>query len=177
MPVTKEQNKQLARLARAANRRLERASEGQRKALEHYLEGYHTREGSRGIVFQQGTAKNEREYRQRMAELKSFMEGKTSKRRSWEELKKTNVDKAQKTLEKMGYDVTDDELRIVLEETSGSSKAFYRALENVQAAKSEGEELSAEDVRNAIYQRRTDYEATLDLIRKRRKESIKKGIM
>ena len=177
MPVTKQQQVALTKLARAANRRLERATEGQRKSLEHNIKGYHTREGSRGIVFQQGKAKNEREYRQRMAELQAFMQAKTSKRRTWEELKKSNIQKAQESLTNMGYDVTDDELEIILQETGGSSRAFYRALENVQATK-EGpdDELSADDVRKAINERHTDYEATLQMIRKRR-DRVKKGII
>ena len=179
MPVTKEMQRELARKARAANRRLERATEGQRRSLEHNIRGYHTREGARGIVFQQGAAKNEREYRQRMAELEAFMEkSKTSTRRGWEELKKANISKAQESLTNMGYDVTDEELEIILKETGGSSKAFYRALENVMAAKEEADnELTAENIRNAINERRSDYEATLTLQRARRRRNIKKGLL
>ena len=170
MAISAKQQQELAKLARAANRRLERATEGQRKSLEYNIKGYHIREGSRGTVFQQGKAKTEREYRQRMAELRAFMGAKTSKRSGWETLKKSNMRKAQDTLSEMGYDITDKELEIVLKETGGSSKAFYRALENVQAAKDpDTEELTAEEVRAAIADRRTDYQATLAALKNRNK--------
>ena len=176
MAVTKQQQSALAKLARAANRRLERATPGQRKSLEHNITGYHTRTGSRGIVFQQGKAKTESEYRQRMAELKRFMSAKTSTRGGWESLKRSNREKTQATLSDMGYDVTDTELDIVLKETGGSSKAFYRALENVQAAKGVNqEEMTPEEIRNAINERRSDYQATLAAIRSRKKKKNRKS--
>lgn len=166
--ITAAQQKELAYLARAANRRLERAPEGQRRSLEHNIKNYHTREGSRGLVFQQGKAKTESEYRQRMAELKKFMAAKTSTRSGWEQLKKENMGKAQASLSDMGYDITDEELAIILEEEGGGGKAFYKALENVQAAKGpENKELTPEEVKEAIYQRRSDYEATLAAIKAR----------
>lgn len=166
--ITAAQQKELAYLARAANRRLERATEGQRKSLERNIKNYHTREGSRGIVFQQGKAKTESEYRQRMAELKKFMAAKTSKRKGWEELKKENMQKAQASLSDMGYDITDEELETILEEEGGGNAAFYKALENVQAAKGpDNKELTPEEVKEAIYQRRSDYEATLAAIKAR----------
>lgn len=166
--ITPQQQRQLTMLARAMNRRLERATEGQRKSLEHNIKGYHTRTGSRGIVFQQGKAKTEAEYWQRMAELKAFEKAKTSTRGGWEALKQSNMEKSQTTLKGMGYDISDAELEAVLKETGGSSKAFYRALENVQAAKGpERQELSPEEVKNAVNERRTDYQATLAAIKAR----------
>lgn len=169
--ITAAQQKELSSLARAANRRLERATEGQRKSLEHNIQNYHTREGSRGLVFQQGKAKTESEYRQRMAELKKFMAAKTSTRKGWEELKKENMQKAQESLTDMGYDITDEELATILAEEGGGSSAFYKALENVKAAKgSENNELTPEQVREAIFQRKTDYQATLAAIKARKQE-------
>ena len=178
MPVTKEMQKELANLARAANRRLERASEGQRKSLEYNIRGYHTRKGARGTVFQQGAAKNEREYRQRMAELHDFMAAKTSKKTGWKQMKKAAVSKANETLQsKWGYNLTDKELDIVLRESAKSSIAFYRNLEIVSATKdNKAGELSEDEISSAIQQRRTDYETTVELQKKRR-ERIKKGLM
>ena len=69
----------------------------------------------------------------------------------------------------MGYDITDDELDTILKEVGGGSKEFYKALENVQAAKGiTGDELSADEIREAIFSRRSDYEATLAAIEKRK---------
>ena len=170
MAISKKQQQELKNLARAANRRLERATEGQRRSLQKNMQNYHLIEGSRGAVFSQATAKTEREYEQRMKELRKFMKAKTSKRKGWEELKKSNIQKSQKTLGEMGYDVTDEELEMVIAETGGSSPAFYKALENVQAAKGpEKDELTKAQVQDAIKQRRTDYEATLAAIKARKK--------
>jgi len=169
--VSRAQQAELSKLARAANRRLERATEGQRKSLEHNIKNYHTREGSRGIVFQQGKAKTESEYQQRMAELRKFMSAKTSTRKGWEELKKENMQKAQESLSDMGYDITDEELKTILEEEGGGNAAFYKALENVQATKGpDNKELTPEQVRKAMYQRKTDYQATLAAIKARKQD-------
>lgn len=167
--VTPQMQKQLANLARAANRRLERASAGQRRSLEYNIKGYQTQTTSRGMVFKQGKAKSAAEYRQRMAELNKFMGAKTTTRTGWEKLKSENVSKAQETLGKMGFDITDTELEVILKEVGGKSKDLYRALENVMAAKGiKGEELSADEIREAIFSRRSDYEATLAAIEARK---------
>ena len=167
--ITPQMQKQLANLARAANRRLERASAGQRRSLEYNIKGYQTKTTSRGLVFKQGKAQSAAEYRQRMAELNKFMGAKTTTRKGWEKLKQENISKAQDSLEKMGYDITDDELDTILKEVGGGSKEFYKALENVQAAKGiTGDELSADEIRDAIYSRRSDYEATLAAIEARK---------
>ena len=167
--VTPQMQKQLTNLARAANRRLERASAGQRRSLEYNIKGYQTKITSRGMVFKQGKAKSAAEYRQRMAELNKFMGAKTSTRTGWETLKTENINKAQESLKKMDYDITDTELEVILKEVGGSSKEFYKALENVQAAKNiKGKELSADEIREAIFSRRSDYEATLAAIEARK---------
>ena len=171
--ITKEMQRELAYKARAANRRLERASEGQRSALEHYIKGYSgTRESSRGTMFQQGAAKTETEYRQRMRELEKFMGGETSTRRGWKELKSSNVEKAAGTLGEMGYDISEDELVALLEEIpdGADSATYYKALENVQAAKNKkGGTLTRKEIIKAISERRSDYEATLGALKSRRK--------
>lgn len=177
MAITDAMQRELARVARAANRRLERASEGQRAALDYYLRGYHTREGARGTVFQQGRAKTEREYRARMAELEAFMSGESTTRRGWKELKEENISKAGETLRGRGYDLKDEELAQILIETGGAKKvgkAFYKALNNVQAArnkkaKSAGDDftgLTSQEITEAISSRASGYEATLAALKK-----------
>ena len=74
MAVTSVQQKMLAATARRANRRLERATPGQRAYLEKQIKGYHTRTRESGArVFQQGKAGSETEYRARMRELRRFL--------------------------------------------------------------------------------------------------------
>lgn len=186
--ITSEMQKELTYLARAANRRIERATEGQRSALEYYLRKYHTRERADGtLVFQQGKAKTTAEYNARMKELKRFMygdpEGKgdeyepISKRKGWEALKKRQVANAADTLRKEGYDITDEELEMVLiegadEDIGGSDPVMLAALQNVQIAKAQAGSswnASPEAIRKAIDERRSDQERTEELIAARQR--------
>ena len=76
-----------------------------------------------------------------------------------------------------GYDLTDEELAQILIETGGAKKAgkaFYKALNNVQAArnkkaKSAGDDftgLTAQEITEAISSRASGYEATLAALKK-----------
>lgn len=187
MALTEKMQSELRNLARAANRRIERATEGQRNALEYYLRGYHTRKRDNGmIVFQQGKAKTEREYKARMKELKRFMEGDPedkeegykpiSTRAGWEKLKKENVSKAAETLSNAGNDITDEELEMILiegadEDIGGSDPVMLAAVQNVQIAKAEAGESwtpSPEAIRKAIEERRSDQERVEQLIKTRK---------
>ncbi len=172
MAISKEQQRELKNLARAANRRLERASAGQRKSLEYNIKGYNVREGKYGKAFSQAAAKTEREYKQRLAELEKFMSAQTSTRKGWESLQRSNIEKATGTLSEMGYDVTEDELEAILKEVGGAKGGqFYKALENVQAFKEETglTDLTKEDIEKAVNWRKTEYEATLYAIKARNK--------
>ena len=178
MALTAEMQRELASRARAANRRLERATEGQRAALEHYTRQYHTRVRDNGmIVFQQGKAKTEAEYKARMRELDLFMgtaeDPTISKRSEWERVKKENVRKAGDTLREGGADITDDELAVILEETEGGSTAdFYKALANVEIAKNSGDSEwtpSREKIKEAITARRSAQERATALIKSRKR--------
>ena len=174
MAISKEQQHALRNAARAANRRLERASKGQYESLRYNIQGYHVRKNAAGeLRFSQAAAKTEAEYRSRIAELNKFMEARTSTKKGWKSIKEEGIRTAGGTLEDMGYEVTDDELKNIIEETGGSKKnpaAFYRALENVTAAKMEQEkgELSKEELQDAISSRRTDQQAVAALLKARR---------
>lgn len=186
MALTKEMQRELATWARRANRRIERATEGQRAALEYYTRQYHTRKRDDGTrVFMQGKAKTEQEYNARMKELKRFLEGDPegkeagyqpiSTRSGWEKVKRANVEKAGETLRKSGYDITDDELEMILvegaeDDIGGSDPVMLAALQNVQIAKAEaGNEWtpSPEVIKAAIAERRSDQERVEQLIRSR----------
>lgn len=184
MAITKEMQRELASAARAANRRLERATQGQLDALEHNIKNYHTRTNDEGeLRFSQGKAKSESEYRQRMDELNKFMNAKTSTRKGWENVRRESISKANDKLSEMGYDVTDEELAQIAKETGGHNAAFYRALENVTAAKMdmyddyEDEfddiddfiELNEQQLNELIYERRSDQQAAEQLIKQRQK--------
>lgn len=171
-------NEMLRTLARRANRRLERATEGQRSALEHYMRGYHTREKDGQLFFKAGKAQNLNEARARYREMQDFLSGQLSTRRGWEEIKKANIAAGAGTArEKLGYDLTDEEFAQIVKETGGeSSKAFYRAMENVTAIKYEMKAAKVEresrewnrKITEAITERIDDQQATERLIRARK---------
>ena len=178
--ITDAMQRNLAKMARAANRRLERAEESQRSALDYYLKDYHTRQGAHGTVFQQGKAKTEREYRARMKELERFMgtEDKPtiSAKKQWEAVKQSNLESGIEKLQGK-YDLPDEVLAQVIKETGGkkkAGKAFYTALNNVMAAarrkKAAADEdsftgLTSGEVTQAINSRNTEYQATLELLK------------
>ena len=175
MAVTAEQQKQLATLARRANRRIERASKGQQKALEYYTRKYHTRQREGGTyVFKQGKAKSESEYYARMRELQRFLNAPSTTRAGWEQIKKENVKKAGKTIRGDGYTISDRELAMILEELppKAGSAEFYAALANVEIAKQEREQqeiASSEDIKAAIESRRSDQQRTEALLQLRKR--------
>ena len=180
MAITDAMQRDLAKLARAANRRLERAGESQRSALDYYLKDYHTRQGAHGTVFQQGKAKTEREYRARMKELERFMgtedKPSISAKKQWEAVKQSNLESGIEKLQGK-YDLPEEVLAQVIKETGGkkkAGKAFYTALNNVMAAarrkKAAADEdsftgLNADEVTQAINSRNTEYQATLELLK------------
>ena len=173
MPVTAEQQKSLAKLARAANRRLERATKGQRAYLEKQIAKYHTRERAEGFyVFQQGKAGSEAEYRARMRELDTFMAARTSTRKGWDLIKKEQVEAAGDTIRRGGSNITDKELALVLDEIGKghSSADFYKALANVEISKRTDDSWtpSRENIRESINERRTAQERTALLLQLRK---------
>lgn len=172
--VSAAQQKQLAAIARRANRRLERATQGQRAYLEKQIAKYHVRQRPGGAtVFQQGKAKSTAEYRARMRELEAFLKAETSRRKGWDAMKAAQVSAAGETIRQGGYDITDQELTGILEEIGEghSSAEFYKALANVEISKrqNDSENLSRDEIRNAINERRTAQERTATLLRLRNK--------
>lgn len=178
MAVTAAQQKMLAATARRANRRLERATPGQRAYLEKQIKGYHTRTRESGArVFQQGKAGSETEFRARMRELRRFLgedekKAVTSTRRGWESIKKQQVASAGETLRGQGYTLTDDELAVILEEIGGGTNKFaalYTALANVEIAKAEtgNIEMDRDRIIEAMNERRSAQERTQMLLQMR----------
>ena len=188
MPVTKEQQKELARLARAANRRLERATEGQRAYLEYQIRKYHTRERESGMrVFQQGKASTTAEFNARMRELRRFMgyddkQVRSSYRKGWEQMKAEQVAAGGAKLRGIKVNITDEELALILQELDAKNKdaTLYDALVNVELAKEEAGdkwEPSQEAIQTALAEKRDDQEKTERLLRLREenKKNKKRG--
>lgn len=143
MALTQAMLKDFVNLARAANRRLERATPGQRMYLQQKIAKYHTRERAPGInVFSQAKPKTEAEYRSRMKELEQFMGAKTSTKKGWQAVKKAQVSAAGKTIRAQGSNLTDEELASILQEIDEGHRSaeFYKALANVEIVKREAEQ-------------------------------------
>ena len=177
--LTKQQQAEIKLLTRRANRRIERASEGQRKAMEHYIGGEKFSAASKGFSYEQAQAQIEK--------LNKFLSGKSTTKTGWREVKQANVAKANKTLGKMGMDLTDEELaEILIQVDTSNTQEYYRAVNLVQAAKDEAEisgdlwSGSEEQIADAIAQKMEASEAleaalkSREAIKARRKAEAKK---
>lgn len=170
--ATQQQIKVLRTLTRRANRRLERASPGQRVALEYYVKGYtggakKFSAAAKGLSFEEVAFK--------LKNLDAFLGAATSTRRGWDEVKRRNIVKANATLSKQGYTLTDEELaEIFIQVDEASNKDKYRAINLVQAKKLENpeESLSKGDISQAIAQKATAQQALQKAIRARKKAGL-----
>ncbi len=155
--ITKQQIQTIRSATRAANRRIERASGGQRSYLEYYVTKLtgapKFSAATKGLTFEQAAKKIEL--------LNKFFASETTTITGWRKLKRENVEKANDTLEEQGYDLTDDELAEILEQLDdANTQEFYRAVNLVQAAKmDENWKGTKEDITAAIAQKFTAQEA------------------
>lgn len=143
MKISKELYVELRRLTRTAQRRMERATPGQRRALEFYVKqatgSTKWSSAASGMTTQQANA--------RIQQLRKFLgydeqnrqaEQVTSTRRGWESIKASNVEKANATFgrRRAGHNITDEEMaEILMQLGDPSKKEFYHAVNKVQAMK------------------------------------------
>lgn len=170
MKISKELYAELRRLTRAAQRRMERATPGQRRALEFYVKqatgSTKWSSSAKGMSTQQANA--------RIQQLRKFMgyneqnkqvEQVTSTRKGWEAIKESNVAKANATFGKRraGHNLTDDEMaEILIQLGDPTKKEFYHAVNKVQAMKGYmGEKWKgdANDISKALAQKWSAQEA------------------
>lgn len=151
--ITPQQAAEIRKLTRRANRRIERAAPGQKTYLESIVQ--RTAGGSlkfsaatKGLTFEQAAAKLEK--------LDRFLGTMSSTRKGWDWMKKEIVHKANQTLGRQGYDLTDEELsEILIQVDADNKREFYRAINLVTAKKVDidKEELNADEIAEAIAQR------------------------
>ena len=130
--ITRKQIEDIRKKTRAANRRLERASEGQRKALEWYIGraqgGTKFSAATKGLTYQ--------EAKKKLKDLDKFLGAKSSKITGWREIKEQQVHNANLKWKKYGYDLTDEELANILIQIETKNKDdYYTAVDLVQAEK------------------------------------------
>ena len=158
--ITTEQKKEIRRLTRAANRRLERATPGQRSALEYYVNK--STGANKFSAATKGLTSEHAELKIKI--LNRFMEPDgISTSKGWDRMKRENVRKANETLTTEGYDLTDEELAEILRQVGSAKGAeFYRAVNLVSAAKAEAGENwhgTPKEIADAIAQKATYQEA------------------
>ena len=159
--ITREQIKEIRTLTRRANRRIERATPGQRSALNYYVNKATGADkfsaSTKGLTQEQAAAK--------LRDLETFLNSPSSTRKGWDRIKQENVKKANETLSEEGYNLTDEELAEILEQIDTKNKKdYYKAINLVEAAKQEagaGWEGSSEDIAAAIAEKVT-YQKALE---------------
>lgn len=132
--MTREQYKEIRRLTRAAQRRMERATPGQKRALEYYVKKATGAEkwssAAKGFTYQQAQAQ--------IAKLERFMAGASTTKRGWARIKAQNVEAANKkfTKRQKGFDLTDEEFaELLIQADAKTRQETYRAVNTVQAVK------------------------------------------
>lgn len=172
--ITREQIKEIRTLTRRANRRIERATPGQRSALNYYVNKATGADkfsaSTKGLTQEQAAAK--------LRDLETFLNSPSSTRKGWDRIKQENVRKANETLSEEGYDLTDEELAEILEQIDAKNKKdYYKAINLVEAAKQEagaGWEGSSEDIAAAIAEKVTYQEALERAITARNERNAKR---
>lgn len=125
--ITKAQKAEIRRLTRQAQRRMERAYEGQRRVLEH--EVLKATGATKWSSAYKGFSYERAE--QQIQLLQEFLGNRISKRVEWEGVKRRVT-----TLSKMGYHITDEELAdILIQMKERKWKDIYRAVNLVEAKK------------------------------------------
>lgn len=171
--ITRAQIQEIRTLTRRANRRIERATGGQKRALQYYARGAKFSAATKGMSTQQGQAQIEK--------LKRFLGAPSTTIRGWEKIKRENVRKANETLQNMGYELTDEELADILEQLEDDSrKEFYKAVNLVEAAKQKAGddwEGTEEQIQEAIMEKATAQQALKEALSARKQRAIeeKKG--
>lgn len=166
--ITRQQQAAIRSLTRTANRRLERATEGQRRALEKYIGAEKFSAKTRGMSYQQAA--------RQLKELERFLAAKSSTRKGWEEIKQKSIRNANRTLSNQGYNLSDDELADILEQIEdGKKQDFYRAVNLVSAAKYEaGQEWTGteEQITTALETKASYQEALIKALNAREKRLL-----
>lgn len=192
MKISQELYKELRRLTRAAQRRMERATPGQRRSLE-YLTKRATGEtkwssAAAGMTTQQAKAQ--------IAKLEKFLASPYTTKRGWAAEKAENVRKAQEKLarRRKGFNLTDKELGKIFEEVTEKfnisdeelaelqmsfeealHKEKYRVINLITASKEEGGnkfKVNATTIADAMADKATAA-AAYERARKARKRIVK----
>ncbi len=171
MNISPEKYKELRNLVRAANRRLERASEGQRSALEYFMQK-DIQASKWSSAFAKMRPQELKSYEEKLRKFMGTKEEPTISRiKRWTEVKSESVRKANETFarKRAGHNITDQEMAEILKQLGNPDKAtFYMAVNKVQAMKGYNSKWtgSKKDIANAIAQKwsaQASYKRALDV--------------
>lgn len=161
--ITEQQKSAIRSLTRTANRRIERASEGQRRAIEHYNRGDLN---DKGFFSSSYKGLSYAEAGRKIKALENFLSAESTTRRGWESIKSEQIEKTAQTWQQRGYDLTEEEIEAILKAVDESEdelanrviqdkerrrRKYYIAVDLVQAAKeAEGWEGGEDNIMQAI---------------------------
>lgn len=167
--ITAQQREEIKTLAKRANERIRTALSGQKAYLEFFAIQKTGKKrfssATKNLTYAQA--------QQRLKELNRFLEAKTTTKKGWKALKRQQVAAANQRWKSWGYDLTDAELALILQQIdTKDKKAYYQAVDKVQAAKykSGGYELEEKEIAAAIDEQITEQQAALNLIKARGKK-------
>lgn len=156
--ITDKQRADIRRMTKAANERLRSATAGQRSYLE-----YQVNKATGGTKFSGATkGMSYIDAKHQLEKLDRFLNARSSTRRGWKAIKRQQVEAANRRWKSWGYDLTDYELAQILEQVdTKDKKAYYTAVDKVQAAKyaGGGYELDAKAIAAAIDEQITEQQA------------------
>ena len=132
--ITKAQAEEIRKLSDMLNKRIKRATPGQRAYLERYVkhatggETFFSR-GTKGLTYTQAA--------HRIEQMKEFAAHRsTTTRKGWKALKEENVRRGNEALGTMGYNLTDEEFAEILMQIDASNKVeLYRVVNLVYTRK------------------------------------------
>lgn len=167
--ITDKQRADIRKMTKTANERLRSATAGQRNYLEYQVNKATGKSkfsaATKGMSYVQA--------KHQLEKLQRFLDAKTSTRTGWKAIKRQQVKAANKRWKSWGYDLTDEELAMILEQVdTKDKKAYYTAVDKVQAAKYKagGFDLNEEQITAAIDEQISEHKATQGLINARGKK-------
>ena len=166
--ITAAQRADIKKLTKTANERLRSATAGQRSYLEYQVNK------ATGAKKFSGRTKGMSyvEAKHQLEKLQRFLDAKTSTKTGWKALKKQQLQAANKRWKSWGYNLTDNELALILQQVDTKDKtAYYQAVDKVQAAKfmGGGYELDDNAIAAAIDEKISEQQAAQGLIKARGK--------
>ena len=121
MDITKQQRDEIRRLSQQAQRRMRRASGGQRR----YMESSWKRATGQSEISGKTKGLTERQAAAKIRQIKKFLAAETTTKRGWQNVISRSVAAANETWGKRGYDLTDEELADILEQVDAENKGEY----------------------------------------------------